>query len=80
MANFVMSRARRLFSYTDLGGNNSSSTMDLEQNSTSEVQVGLFKTSRKKCILLFTAVFGLSVVIIIGKKLISWCTCKQSLF
>ena len=67
MANFVMSRARRLFSYTDLGGNNTVNSMDLEQNS-AEVNVGLFKTSRKKCVLMFTAVFGFAVVIIIGKQ------------
>ena len=68
MANFVISRARRLFSYSDLGGTNGS-TMDLEASSNSTVTEvkGIFK-QRKKCILVFTAIFGLMVVIIIGKK------------
>ena len=49
MANFVISRARRLFSYSDLGGSNGS-TMDLEAspNSTVTEVKGIFKQRKKK--------------------------------
>ena len=70
MANFVISRARRLFSYTDLGGSNGSA-MDLEASSTTVTEVKGFVKQRKKCILVSTGFFGLMVVIIIGKLLTS---------
>ena len=70
MANFVISRARRLFSYSDLGGSNGSA-MDLEASSTTVTEVKGFVKQRKKCILVSTGFFGLMVVIIIGKLLTS---------
>ena len=70
MANFVISRARRLFSYTDLGGSNGSA-MDLEASSTTVTEVKGFVKQRKKCILVSTGFFVLMVVIIIGKLLAS---------
>ena len=79
MANFVISRARRLFSYSDLGGSNGSA-MDLEASSTTVTEVKGFVKQRKKCILVSTGFFGLMVVIIIGKLLASDLLKKGLLF
>jgi len=69
MANFVLSRARRLFSYTDLQGSNGStmetSSINIE-NGTSANNSSLPLKKKRKCVIISTCVFGLLVIIVIA--------------
>lgn len=67
MANFVMSKARRLFSYTDLEGPNNNMAMETTSISIGDSPSPEHNASqpkqRRKCIIVSTCAFGLLIIV-----------------
>ena len=71
MANFVLSRARQMFSYSDLDGSNNNTSMTITADTTSSLESAngvneIPKQRRRKCIVVSTFCFGLMVIIVIA--------------